>query len=200
MTQKLHVGENLEELALIKVAAWTWYRHGQGSEQRITSERDYTESCDVVLGPSRYKLEAMDKAHEDRRVSTRYINNPLFSTASADSNLLDVYEIERISKDLDHYIECSCDKYCCRKSIDGVHDPGSLRIVPLKAEDFSSTKAKRTDIRWNWFRKISGLCRSNKGDVVENVGVGTGRRRGNTKHIPVGEGGDWNFHWKGASV
>ncbi|KAI3699222.1 hypothetical protein L2E82_43361 [Cichorium intybus] len=198
MTMKEHHKENLDELALIKVAAWTWYRHGPGSDQRTISESDYTKPCDIIVGSSRYKLEAMNKAHDDTRMSTRYISNPLFSTDYADSSLLDVYEIERISMDLDHYIGCSGDKYLCRKCVDGVHDFGSRRIMPLPERNSGGIKDKRTSTQRKWFRQIYELCGSNKGDVVENVGFATARTRDSKKHIPVA--GEWNFHRKATSM
>lgn len=192
MPIKEHTEENSNQLVLVKVAAWNW------SEQTTVSEINYTGSCDIVVGSSRYKQEAMNEAHEDHtRVSTRHINNPLFSTISTDSSLLDKYEIERISKDIERYLQFSCDKYYCGKSVDGVHVAGSRRIVPLMEKDSRGTKAKRTNTQRKWCRPMYELCGSIKGDVVENVCLATERRRqANKKHIPMA--GDWNFHRNGA--
>ncbi|KAI3665143.1 hypothetical protein L6452_43764 [Arctium lappa] len=157
--------ESVDELVLVKVAAWAWYRHGLGFEQKTT---DHMESSDYdVAGPSRYKMEAMKNPQDMPTYFRRSMSECYHNYIG--SSLLDVYEIERISKDLDYYIESGCDQYYCRKFADGVCDPdGRKNVLPLPESDTSGAKAKRRRKRKKWLRLIYEVCGStNKGDVVE---------------------------------
>ncbi|MFX6574422.1 hypothetical protein ABTG52_15760, partial [Acinetobacter baumannii] len=62
--------------------------------------------------PSRYKLEAMKDSQESTN-SPGLISSPrsVKSTIRASISLLDKYEVERISKQLDDYMYLSCAKY-----------------------------------------------------------------------------------------
>ncbi|KAA8547689.1 hypothetical protein F0562_004118 [Nyssa sinensis] len=55
--------KTIDELAIVKAAAWSWYQRGSGSEGRLMREYDVTRTC-RAHAPSRYKLEAMRKAQD----------------------------------------------------------------------------------------------------------------------------------------
>ncbi|TKY47388.1 hypothetical protein E2542_SST29448 [Spatholobus suberectus] len=82
--------DNTDELAIVKAAAWAWYQHGSGSEGKAKTEFDVTRAQRVPR-PSRYKLEAMRMAKE---VPSIHTNKPL----------LDTYEVQCISRQLDRLI------------------------------------------------------------------------------------------------
>ncbi|XP_014495674.1 uncharacterized protein LOC106757516 [Vigna radiata var. radiata] len=85
--------ETKDELAIVKAAAWAWYLHGSGSKAKAKNEFDVKRS-QTVARPSRYKLEAMGMAKE----------TPSMRTIKP---LLDSYEVQRISKQLDVFIKDS---------------------------------------------------------------------------------------------
>ncbi|KAI3712690.1 hypothetical protein L1987_71252 [Smallanthus sonchifolius] len=175
-----------DELALVKVAAWTWYQRGSGFEQTTLSECDH-----IVTKPSMYKhkRETMEKAQETLSASTHHLPKSLSCTSHAGSSLLDAYEIERISKDLDRYIKSSYDQYYRRKSVDAGCDPSGRRIVSSRLErDSKGTKDNRTskETKWFGFRVIYKICASIEGGVVENVqfpALDQGRRLRFDDHI-----------------
>lgn len=83
--------ETKDELAIVKAAAWAWYLHGSGSKAKAKNEFDVKRS-QTVARPSRYKLEAMRMAKETPSI------RPI-------KPLLDSYEVQRISKQLDGLIK-----------------------------------------------------------------------------------------------
>uniref|UniRef100_M1C6G4 Uncharacterized protein n=1 Tax=Solanum tuberosum TaxID=4113 RepID=M1C6G4_SOLTU len=92
-------------------------------------------------------------------------------------SLLDKYEIERILKELNHYIETSS----ASQKIG--HDVQIMRINKSKG--------------WLWFKYGMMMCKS-RHDIVE----GSSRFSGNPvrspeKHAPAGNGGDNRFSYVG---
>ncbi|KAK7305681.1 hypothetical protein VNO77_43590 [Canavalia gladiata] len=85
--------DSTDELAIVKAAAWAWYQHGSGSEGKAKSEVDVPRTQHVAR-PSRYKLEAMRMAKEGSSIHTN-------------KSLLDAYEVQSISRQLDRLIESS---------------------------------------------------------------------------------------------
>lgn len=83
--------ETTDELAIVKAAARAWYQHGSGSKAKAKSEFEVTRSQSLAR-PSRYKLEAMRMAKETTSVHTI-------------KPLLDSYEVQCISKQLDRLIK-----------------------------------------------------------------------------------------------
>ncbi|RDX76301.1 hypothetical protein CR513_43715, partial [Mucuna pruriens] len=86
----------VDELAIVKAAAWAWYQHGSGSEGRAKREFDVTRTQRVAR-PSRYKLEAIRMAKE---VPSIHTNKPL----------LDTHEVQSISRQLDRLMESGHNK------------------------------------------------------------------------------------------
>ncbi|XP_022735175.1 uncharacterized protein LOC111288522 [Durio zibethinus] len=96
----------LDELALVKAAAWAWYQHGSGSDEKPMREFDITQTTRAPCRPSRYKLEAM-RNNASKTIKGSETTNPIHTQNS----LLDSYEIESISKRLGHLIEFSGIKF-----------------------------------------------------------------------------------------
>lgn len=109
MERRKHRGSNLDELAIVKAAAWAWYQNGSGAEGKSRREYDLSTThhqFQTTPKPSRYKLEAMmmttKKVHhhqEEQKASN--------SSNGNEKSLFDTYEIERISRELHSYMESS---------------------------------------------------------------------------------------------
>ncbi|XP_047974543.1 uncharacterized protein LOC125216813 [Salvia hispanica] len=125
---------SVDESGLAKSAAWAWYERGSGSEGR---EVDLWRSKPEPK-PSRYKLEALRNLQRDQD----HMN-------STTNSLLDNYEIERISMELNHYIQASNAKH------HGGGDPPNNVFLKRK------NMAKRF-----WWRHVPA-CGSSRNDVVE---------------------------------
>ncbi|GFY94119.1 hypothetical protein Acr_09g0005710 [Actinidia rufa] len=131
--------ESIDKLALTKAAAWAWYQRGSGSEGRPVSEYNPTRSRRAPT-PSRYKFEAIRTTREAAKEVSK-------STPQDDnSHLLDKYEIERISRQLEYYMEVSDVEYNR-----GMHKS-------------TGKKSKRTK-RYKWLKHGVGCSSGN--DVVE---------------------------------
>ncbi|KAM7519837.1 hypothetical protein LguiB_018799 [Lonicera macranthoides] len=95
------------DLAIVKAAAWAWYQRGSGSDGRPMTEHDFTRSHRAYV-PSRYKLEAMKRTCQESTTKGSHSSPSLLSSPSyTDNSLFDHYEIERISRELDYYMESS---------------------------------------------------------------------------------------------
>lgn len=132
----------VDQSALTKSAAWAWHEHGSGSDARSVREVD-VRSSKTEPRPSRYKLELLRSLQLDH-------THP--------NSLLDNYEIQRISKQLDHYIESSHAKY----------HGGTPPAAATTNEKVSRKKKMSTMImpRGFWSRHVP-VCSSSRGDVVE---------------------------------
>lgn len=127
----------IDESGLAKSAAWAWYEHGSGSYGRPVQEVDVWRAK-TEPKPSRYKLEALRNLQRDE----------------ASNSLLDNYEIERISKQLDRYIEASHVK----------HHGGD----PATAVANDKVFLKKKILKGFWWRHVPVACGSSRNDVVEN--------------------------------
>lgn len=99
--------ESIDELAVVKAAAWAWYQHGSGSEGKPIREFDITRSWSAPR-PSRYKIEAMRKIAEEMEKSQ---SSSKLSPTLSDNSLLDTYEIKRISSQLEYLIQSRNTRY-----------------------------------------------------------------------------------------
>ncbi|XP_010271359.1 PREDICTED: uncharacterized protein LOC104607415 [Nelumbo nucifera] len=165
-----------DELAVVKAAAWAWYQHGSGSEGKPMPEFDLARIRRPAI-PSRYKLEALRMADYSTEGSTSPA--PTVSPSYTDSNsLLDPYEIQRISQQLDYFIETSSVKFFRESS---VREQGRRKtMTPL--ETYASVKKMSKKLNGFWLRHAAVVCGSS-GDVVE-AGVLGGQRRP-LKHVSV---------------
>ncbi|KAI5648099.1 hypothetical protein M9H77_34104 [Catharanthus roseus] len=112
-------GSHIEELALVKAAAWAWYQHGSGAEGKPPIREYDLSITQKPPKPSRYKLEAAAAAmikpreEEDLIIKSSSPSPPLlpnlfnssYQLNNTNVSLLDKYEVERISMQLDRYIE-----------------------------------------------------------------------------------------------
>ncbi|KAL3613535.1 hypothetical protein CASFOL_042569 [Castilleja foliolosa] len=92
----------VDESALAKSAAWAWFQQGSSSGQSVP-EFDVSR-MKPESNPSRYKLEALKNV---QKLALKSPEIKLSSPRSSNGSLFDNYEIERISRQLDHYIESS---------------------------------------------------------------------------------------------
>ncbi|KAK7321477.1 hypothetical protein VNO77_32161 [Canavalia gladiata] len=86
-----------DELAFVKAAAWAWYQHGSTSKEKTTTEFDATITRSD-LRPSRYKVEAMRMSKEVAKQVSPIHTDKL--------SLLDAYEVQSISRQLNSLIQC----------------------------------------------------------------------------------------------
>ncbi|XP_015931592.1 uncharacterized protein LOC107457918 [Arachis duranensis] len=105
------------DLDLVKAAAWAWYQRGSGSEGNnnkglmnefdVTTTTRTTHQRTSTRPPSRYKLEAMkrmelnDNHHKEEEEEA---NNNKGHRKKKNSLLLDAYEVQSISRQIDSHI------------------------------------------------------------------------------------------------
>ncbi|XP_038985558.1 uncharacterized protein LOC120111744 [Phoenix dactylifera] len=138
-----------DELALVKAAARAWYQHGSGNEGRAGREFVIPRGGAARSPrPSRYKLEAL------AAVSGSPEPGPGTSTS-----LLDLYELERITRELDRLIAASstADDHRMRRK-----EPEERKVVARKMSGF-------------WMRHAVAIC-GTRGDVVEAPVLASRRR------------------------
>ncbi|KAI3668943.1 hypothetical protein L6452_40160 [Arctium lappa] len=192
--------ENKDQFAIMKAAAWAWYERGSWFEHKTVRESDYRGIRDYTPRPSRYKLEAMQKPQKETHESQSCRNGPLVDiehvyasiqpqnqesyalvadTEHVDKSLLDMYEIEMISKGLDCYIESSSVEHR-RRSVDGGDHGGHHRRTMALSEGTKSTsKSKKNKGFWGRHRIV---CGSSRDDVVETSNLLIGGRRQAKEH------------------
>ncbi|CAL9117746.1 unnamed protein product [Musa textilis] len=139
-----------DELAMAKAAAWAWYQHGSGSDDRTARESDLGwagGAASEARGqrPSRYKLEALAAVEEP---------GPAVP-------LLDVYEIGRITRELERLIVAS----------DGSERRGRARDKEAFATPRAAGKASGS-----WVGHAAGICGA-AGDALEPATRARRRRR-----------------------
>ncbi|XP_061374638.1 uncharacterized protein LOC133316863 [Gastrolobium bilobum] len=150
--------ENTDELAVVKAAAWAWYQHGSGSEGKATSEFDVTRTHRANR-PSRYKLEAMRMAKEGSQIHTK-------------KPLLDPYEVQSISRQLDSLIESNHNKL-----ENGTDNCGNASL------DIGGRRTKKKIRKWFWLRHGAVCGRGD--DVIDPRALRDGGRRQPTKRVPA---------------
>ncbi|CAL9762131.1 unnamed protein product [Musa acuminata subsp. burmannicoides] len=145
-----------DELAMAKAAAWAWYQHGSGSDDRTARESDlgWTEGAAAKASrqrPSRYKLEALAAVEE----------------LGPAVPLLDVYEIERITRELERLIMAS----------DGRERRGRARDKEAFATP-RTTEGRRAagKASGSWVGHAAGICGA-AGDALEPATRARRRRR-----------------------
>ncbi|EHA8587222.1 hypothetical protein COCNU_scaffold001635G000010 [Cocos nucifera] len=129
-----------DELALVKAAAWAWYQRGSGNEGRPGREFGIARGGTACSPrPSRYQLEALAKVSGSREPGPGTSNS-----------LLDLYEIERITRELDRLIAASSaadDHRARRKEVE------KRKVAARRTSGF-------------WMRHAVAIC-GTRGDVVE---------------------------------
>ncbi|TKY56688.1 hypothetical protein E2542_SST21134 [Spatholobus suberectus] len=113
--------DNNNDLAFVKAAAWAWYQHNSGSKGKNISEFDASITRRAPR-PSRYKLEAMRMVEEAREGSPIHAKK---------LSLLDEYEVQSISRQLNGLVESSDNKNH-NKLINGVENSTNRRTQKKK--------------------------------------------------------------------
>ncbi|KAI3761831.1 hypothetical protein L1987_52253 [Smallanthus sonchifolius] len=138
---------------ITKAAAWAWYERGLWFEQKAIRESDRIRLQDYAPRPSRYKIEAMKESQKQTHV---------------DNSLMDMYEIERISRELYCYVESSrVDRHT--RSVNGGDHGGRSTFS-------KETKGKRTGKKQSWGWRRHGIVCGSTEDVVEHTLLVGGRR------------------------
>lgn len=179
-----------DELAVIKAAAWAWYERGSGSEGKPIREFDFTNSRRTPT-PSRYKIEAMKDTMTDENSSLKTSRTSMSNSScpSFNTSLMDNYEIESISKDLDHYIESSDHDVSARVGHGSTaHHRRVVAVSKIEKGEVVSSKVKSKKIsRGGFLSRHAAVCGS-VNDVVSgrnNIVVGVRGRRKPEKRAPV---------------
>ncbi|XP_019080461.1 uncharacterized protein LOC109123874 [Vitis vinifera] len=151
---------SLDPLATVKAAAWAWYQRGSGSEGKPISEFQVTRARPAPI-PSRYKLEAMRMAEEGPEKEGSSASSATSTPNLSHTSLLDTYEIERISQQLDILIETSGK---------GIRTGTNL----YKGSGTNSRKEKKK-LKGFWARHAI-VC-GTEDDVLETIRVSGGDRK-----------------------
>ncbi|KAL2531260.1 hypothetical protein Adt_04611 [Abeliophyllum distichum] len=170
--EKRNPRASVDEFALVKAAAWAWYQHGSGSDGKPMSEFDLTR-CKNVPKPSRYKLQAMKQVQETTDSSAEILS-------VSNNSLLDKYEIERISRQLDLYIESSHIQHYSGFTVGDSAEKGTAATVGggLSGGEtgMKSKQKKMKEISKGFWFRHSKMCGS-RHDVVENISFKNPRRQ-----------------------
>lgn len=161
MVMQVNRKESVDQNEITKAAAWAWYERGSWFDHKTIREVDGRRPHEYTHKPSRYKLEAMKESQKE----------------CYDNSLLDMYEIEKISRELCCYIESSKVDHRSRVVDRGGH--GSRNIVT------EEKKGKKIGKKYNWGWKRHGIVCGSSEDVVERTLL-VGRRREQRKmDVPV---------------
>ncbi|CAI9780882.1 unnamed protein product [Fraxinus pennsylvanica] len=178
--EKQNLRASVDELSLVKAAAWAWFQHGSGSDGKPMCEFDLTRFTNVPK-PSRYKLQAIKQVQETTDSSGSALS--VFN-----NSLLDKYEIERISRQLDSYIESSHAQHYGRLYAGDSDEKGTVVAVGESGSGIGmkskQKKMKEISKGYFWFGH-SVICGS-RHDVVQNRSFGHRQRlQRREKHVPV---------------
>ncbi|KAK1302862.1 hypothetical protein QJS10_CPB12g01373 [Acorus calamus] len=148
-----------DELALVKAAAWAWYMRGAGAEDDPSREFGLARERRPPQ-PTRFKLEAGRAS-----AATTTTTSPSLSSSSTgslppspahtDNSLLDAYEVEMITRQLDLFIASG----------------NSVSYQSIKKKRDKDNKCYSSwsgrSLNGFWLRQAMGMCRPARGDVVE---------------------------------
>ncbi|KAE9598813.1 hypothetical protein Lal_00022348 [Lupinus albus] len=156
---------NTDELALVKAAAWAWYQHGSGSEAKVMISEFNVRRTQRETGPSRYKLEAMRMAKKAKEEGLSIHTKKLLP-------LLDTYEIQSISRQLDRLIETGHGNNKVGNGNNSIDNAG------LDNSDRNMKKKKRIS---KGFWQRHGVVCGRRDDVVEGTTLRGNRLSSNNK-------------------
>ncbi|KAK1277622.1 hypothetical protein QJS04_geneDACA018799 [Acorus gramineus] len=157
-TMKKLRSSTTDELALVKAAAWAWYMRGAGAEDDPSREFDLARERRPPQ-PTRFKLEAERASAATTTTSPSLASSSTGSLppspAHTDNSLLDAYEVEMITRQLDLFI-------------------ASGNSVSYQSIKKKRDKNNKSYLSWSgrplngfWLRQAMGMCRPARGDVVE---------------------------------
>ncbi|KAL2521889.1 uncharacterized protein Fot_25812 [Forsythia ovata] len=194
MEKRNHI-RSVDESSLVKAAAWARYQQGSGSEGRHILEFDLLRTKKSPK-PSRYKLEAMQKIQEKIDKSTTISNPKSYVSTSTDdvnNSLLDTYEIESISRQLQYYIEIDSSH---AKHFGG--DSGDWTVAAASAAPSGKIEMKSKQKKMKASRGRHAVMGNSRYGVVETEKKSIDHpRKLPEKHVPVVELVNcrpWRFH------
>ncbi|KAK2376856.1 hypothetical protein QL285_077605 [Trifolium repens] len=155
---------NEDHLDLVKAAAWAWHQHGSGSchEGEGSSEFYFRRSTTHrAPRPSRYKLEleAMTSTEKEATQSSTILHEK-----DESRSLLDAYEVQSISKQLNHLIESNNNRNR-NKLVNSANN-----IASKSVDDGVKEIKKKKKVRKGFFLKHGAIC-GREGDVVNPTSV-----------------------------
>ena len=165
--------DGTDELAFVKAAAWAWYQHGSGSEGKAMSEFDVTRTQRTPR-PSRYKLEAMRMANDeakDQGSSSSPIHNK--------NSLLDAYEVQSISRQLDNLLESNNNNHHNNKLVNGTDNTSSATSL-----DSGRRMVKKKSGKGFWLRHAA-VCGRGEDVVDPSSAFRDGGHQQSAKRVPV---------------
>lgn len=170
-----------DESAVVKAAAWAWYEHGSrgGSQSKkpILPTREYDVACRMshhAATTSRYKLEAMAKQGEGPNSVHRNMGS---RDDGGRSGLLDTYEVESISRELDGLIQSTTSSSTSGHMM--------MMMTTKKKQKQKNKKNKWTSGIW---LRHAVVCGTSREDVlaVETRALGDGLlRRPQNRLVPI---------------
>ncbi|TQD94430.1 hypothetical protein C1H46_019981 [Malus baccata] len=177
---------DIDELAVVKAAAWAWFERGSCSDSKSTvPEFDLRRTCHAPYKPSRYKLEAMENiANISSKEGTEFVKLESPSVTTSSNSLLDTYEIESISRKLDQLIEFSGDRDKVHKGFlvgdvlvklqvhEDVRQQESLPLMDGNA----NRRKKKKNVRGGFWHRHAAIC-GNSEDVLNTQAFVVSRRR-----------------------
>ncbi|XP_041002417.1 uncharacterized protein LOC121248120 [Juglans microcarpa x Juglans regia] len=172
-----------DELAAVKAAAWAWFQRGPGSEGRLMTEFDLMRTRRTP-GPSLFKLEAMRMAEEEAILEgySQASSSPIYT----DRSLLDAFEIESISRQLDCLIESSGSKFHRKFMAAGDHHDRHQENVTVLLSNGTGTGMKKNKNKKKkkgfWQRHAMVACGTREDHVVDAL---RDRRKPHEKRTPV---------------
>ncbi|KAJ6832779.1 putative protein FAR1-RELATED SEQUENCE 12 [Iris pallida] len=141
------------ELSRVKAAAWAWYHHGSGCS--------HSKPVDDSLTRTRTRRGPDDPRPSRHRLET---------LSPPGSLLLDLYEIEQITKELNRLI------VSCRRDTTAAPGSTSSSRVSTKERSNNNRRPPVPERKASGLARI-GLCRPGAADVVEASAVAGGGRR-----------------------
>ncbi|XP_045831241.1 uncharacterized protein LOC123922585 [Trifolium pratense] len=173
-----HINE--DHLDIVKAAAWAWHQHGSGSCHEGEGSNEFyfrRSTTHRAPRPSRYKLEleAMTSTEKEATQSSTILHK------EKSRSLLDAYEVQSISKQLNHLLESNNTRNR-DKLVNSANN-----IASTSADDGVKEIKKKKKVRKGFFLKHSVIC-GREGDVVDPTSVSRDRRRQLTKSIPSNQG------------
>lgn len=174
-----------DELAAVKAAAWAWYQRGPGSEGRLMPEFDLMRTRRTP-GPSLFKLEAIRMAEEEAMEGYSQLASSTSPIIYTDMSLLDAFEVDSISRQLDCLIESSGSKFHRKFMVGNHHDHRQENVTVLLSNHGTGTgtKKKKNKKKGFWPGHAMITCGTSEDHVVDARALRY-RRQPHEKRTPV---------------
>ncbi|KAJ0981265.1 hypothetical protein J5N97_009520 [Dioscorea zingiberensis] len=135
-----------DELAVVKAAAWAWYQRGSGNQGKPFRESEAAAfPARFACRPSRFKLE----------MESELLQRSDPEPGGSEKSLLDVYEVERITRQIERFVIATADERDRIKK----RDKGTIR----------TTKGMVKRVNGFWLRHAIGICGTREAVVEAHV-------------------------------